>query len=88
MVAVKLLICSLVAFMALSVPPVQPCVPGWIWVSGMVNLAGSEKCYGDKTYGRCLVWHQESLKIMFQAREDLSTITGSAVTYFGEKVRS
>ena len=26
-VAVKLLICSLVAFMALSVPPVQPCVP-------------------------------------------------------------
>ena len=41
-----------------------------------------------KTYGRRLVWYQESLEIMFQAPNDLSTITGSVLTSFWEKVRS
>ena len=41
-----------------------------------------------KTYGRRLVWYQESLEIMFQAPDDLSTITGSVITSFAEKVRS
>ena len=53
-------------------------------VSGMVNLAGSEKCYGNKScmklmHGQHLVWYvpgSESLEIIFQAPDDLSTITG------------
>ena len=58
----------------------------------MGNLAGSEKCYGNKSCikrrGRCLVWYEESLEIMFQVPDDLSTITGLVVTSFGEKIRS
>ena len=47
-------------------PLISPKVLAGSGVSGMVNMAGSENCYGNKsciklTVSRRLVWYQESV---------------------------
>ena len=54
-------------------PLISPKVSAGSAVSGTVNLAGSEKCYGNKSCIKLTVGvllYQEILKISFQAPDD------------------